>query len=80
MLNKPWPAAKLCIIFDCLDYLQDANQSQIKSSTKLMSNHILSVQLDIITRELIFQQRWTMAFLPLIKQHKGSKGWQEDLS
>jgi len=76
MLNKPWPAAKLCIIFDCLDCLRDANQPQIKSSAKLMSNHILSVQLDIITRELIFQRRGTMAFFPLIKQHEGSKGWQ----
>lgn len=57
MLNKPWPAAKLCIIFDRLDCLQDANQPQIKSSTKLMSNHILSVQLDIITWELIFHRR-----------------------
>lgn len=49
MLNKPWPTAKLCIIFDRLDSLQDANQPQIKSSTKLMSNPALSVQLDTIT-------------------------------
>lgn len=48
----PGPAAELCIISDRLDRLQDANQPQIKSSSKLMSNHILSVQLHSITREL----------------------------
>lgn len=51
MLNKPGPAAEFCIISDHLDRLQDANQHQIKSSSKLMSNHILSVQLHSITRE-----------------------------
>lgn len=62
MLNQLCPAAQLCIIFDRLDGLQDANQPQIKSSTKLMSNHILSGQLDIITWELIFHRRGKAAF------------------
>lgn len=51
-LNNLGPAAELCIISDLLDTLQDANQPQIKSSSKLMSNHILSVQLHSVTREL----------------------------
>lgn len=50
--NNPGPAAELCIISDLLDGLQDANQPQIKSSSKLMSNHILSVQLHGITRRI----------------------------
>lgn len=48
-LNNPGPAAELCIISDRLARLQDANQPQIKSSSKLMSNHILSVQLHSVT-------------------------------
>lgn len=76
MLNKPWPAAKLCIIFDRLDCLQDANQPQIKSSTKLMSNHILSVQLDIITWELIFRRRGKTDFSRWSNCTRGKWGWQ----
>lgn len=48
-LNNPGPAAELCIISDRLARLQDANQPQIKSSSKLMSHHILSVQLHSVT-------------------------------